>query len=103
MNLAAVVKFSEESDKWRFIPAKHKGDVLEDGVADQSLRSSAAHFLLPLKSSSSLPFTSIIQLWETAIVRDKANCFSDGSQSTIVAYCWRLICAAEQIPEKPLI
>lgn len=48
-------------------------------------------------------FSSIIQLWETKIVRDKANCFSDGSQTTIVAYCWRFIWAAAQIPEKPLI
>lgn len=30
MNLAAVVKFSEESDKRWFIPPKHKGDALED-------------------------------------------------------------------------
>lgn len=72
-------------------------------MTDQSLRSSAAHFLFPLKYSSSLLFTLIIQLWETTIVSDKANCFSDGSQTTIVAECWRFICAAEQIPEKPLI
>lgn len=53
------------------------------GLSDQS--ESAIQFLFPLKYSSSLLLTLIIQLWETKIVRDKANCFSDGSQTTIVA------------------
>lgn len=48
-------------------------------------------------------FILIIQLWERKIVRDYANCFSDGSQTTIVAYGLLFICAAEQIPEKPLV